>query len=57
MNKSGLLAIAVSVGLVAGVGGTWLAVPKSSVKPGRLQKPNSQRLFRPILLCALFRKL
>lgn len=32
MNQNALLAIAASVGLVAGAGGTWLATPTSSVE-------------------------
>jgi hypothetical protein len=38
MNQRALLAIAVSVGLVAGAGGTWLAVPKSSVETREITK-------------------
>lgn len=38
MNQNALLAIAASVGLVAGAGGTWLATPTSSVEARAITK-------------------
>lgn len=38
MNQNALLAIAASIGLVAGAGGTWLATPTSSVEARAITK-------------------
>ncbi|WP_287172531.1 hypothetical protein [Mesorhizobium sp.] len=54
MSQNALLAIAATVGLLAGAGGTWRAMP--GVEAQALSKVELTAANLPILLCALFRR-